>query len=125
MKMLTLTDLVFANSICSSAAVTHSHNTVQRNREAKGGRERQREVEREGRQGGREAGRQGGRVARRQGGREAGRQGGREAGRQGGSERPSASNHNLVHPLRTRETWKKKKKEKRREREMLFLRTNL
>jgi hypothetical protein len=137
MKMLTLTDLVFANSICSSAAVTHSHNTVQSNREAnggkgrqreaKGGRERQREKGGRGRQreaeGGKEAGRQGGREARRQGGKEAGRQGGREArrqreaGRQGGSERPSASNHNLVHPLRTRETWKKKKRKKKEEKE--------
>jgi hypothetical protein len=100
MKMLTLTDLVFANSICSSAAVTHSHNTVQSNREAKGGKGRQREAERgrerreaeggrgrqreaeggRGRQGGKEARRQGGREARRQGGREARRQ--REAGRQ-------------------------------------------
>jgi hypothetical protein len=89
-------------------------------REAEGGRGRQREARR---QGGKEAGRQGGREARRQGGKEAGRQGGREArrqreaGRQGGSERPSASNHNLVHPLRTRETWKKKKRKKKEEKE--------
>jgi hypothetical protein len=85
-----------------------------RQREAEGGRERQGGKE-AGRQGGREAGRQGGREAGRQGGREARRQ--REAGRQGGSERPSASNHNLVHPLRTRETWKKKKRKKKEEKE--------